>query len=95
VSIFETDITRKQEASIEIPFSLRKSLMAKPEIFLSFYSTSSMFPLEQTASREGEVLETTPVVAAAFVEEDLYNLTDDVIISFNLHLDGTSLAASL
>lgn len=83
----------KLGAAIELPSSVQKSLQGFDEarLFLSYYSTGAMFPLDEDKMQtKGERVEVSSVVAASLDGEKIRNLTDDVLITFQLGMSNYS-----
>ncbi len=77
----------KLGAAIELPSSIQKTLQGDGDarLFLSYYSTGAMFPLEQDRiQKDGQRLEVSSVVAASLEGATVRNLTEDVFITFQL-----------
>lgn len=81
------------EASIALPKSITEQLTDSSNsleagLFLSYYDTGILFPLEPEVNEtEKEHIVTTSVVAASFAGQQINNLTDDIIIKLKLGLD--------
>ena len=87
-SIITEDTGIEAASSIVLPKSIVSELneTSNIKLFVSYYDTGTMFPLESVETEAENKKNISSVIATSIVAENVHNLPDDIIININLRM---------